>query len=323
LRFVQVRGLQNEVSERMQAFNRLNADVASLEHRNAALLTENSSLRDQALRCESAERDLHHANWRITTMETQLRDANAEHSYRISQLQQQLQQQQAQAAQAQAQHNHHMHQQQQQQQYHQPSLLNIAAAPAPVPSYSAPYVPPPPAPSSASAAYRAPAAMPPPPYGSGSSNRFPPANAAAPAHGSAAAAAPRSLADMVGKPSTGGSAGGGNQYALDSGNNYNNSSSSNNNSRWSSGGGGIGGSGAGGEGGNSLAKMLNRKTSGAYPGEGSSGNGHGHAPFATAGSSPFANDLTSATINRKFDDLDRQLTSLMTEKTNLQEESER
>lgn len=47
------------------------------------------------------------------------------------------------------------------------------------------------------------------------------------------------------------------------------------------------------------------------------------APFGTAGKSPFANEVTSAQINHVFDDLDRRLTSMMTEKTALQDESER
>jgi hypothetical protein len=48
-----------------------------------------------------------------------------------------------------------------------------------------------------------------------------------------------------------------------------------------------------------------------------------NVPFGTVAASPFANDVTSAQINSVFDQLDRQLTSLMTEKRNLQDESEK
>jgi len=39
--------------------------------------------------------------------------------------------------------------------------------------------------------------------------------------------------------------------------------------------------------------------------------------------SPFATEATSALINQRFDNLDRVLTTLMTEKTTLQDEAER
>jgi hypothetical protein len=43
----------------------------------------------------------------------------------------------------------------------------------------------------------------------------------------------------------------------------------------------------------------------------------------TAVRSPFATEATSALINQRFDNLDRVLTTLMTEKTALQDEAER
>ncbi|KAJ1411342.1 hypothetical protein B484DRAFT_455642 [Ochromonadaceae sp. CCMP2298] len=66
--------------------------------------------------------------------------------------------------------------------------------------------------------------------------------------------------------------------------------------------------------GSSLSSLLqNRGGGGAYPG----------APTNTMSSSPFANDLTSAQINHTFDEMERRLTLMMSEKTGLQEEGER
>jgi hypothetical protein len=74
-----------------------------------------------------------------------------------------------------------------------------------------------------------------------------------------------------------------------------------------------------GNGSSSLSSLLQNRGSGggggvgAYPG----------APSTALSNSPFANDLTSAQINHTFDEMERRLTVMMTEKTTLNEEGER
>ena len=60
-----------------------------------------------------------------------------------------------------------------------------------------------------------------------------------------------------------------------------------------------------------------------YNNSSSSSLANGSGSSSSGVRSPFANEATSAQINQVFDVLDRRLTAMMTEKTNLQDESER
>lgn len=257
------------------------------------LTADKAALQQQAGRLEGLERELHQAKWQITSLEQQLQNSTTDANYRVAQAQAQAQQAHAQIQQVQAQAQAQVQQVQAQAQAQaQQAHVQIQQAQAqqqsrtlsmPMPMNTLP--PPLPMPT------YTPAYVPPPPPVR-SSNPQPQYNGyqpPAPLYNSSynsASAAP-SLSSLA--ASTGFNPSG-----------YNNLSTT-------------------GSSGSTANHHKRAASAGPTPVVDSTAS----APFGTASKSPFANDVTSAQINHVFDDLDRRLTSMMAEKTALQDESER
>lgn len=276
--------LKNETHNLTQNYNRLNTDFKMAE-RNVALLTaDKTTLQQQAGRVEGLERELHQAKWQVTNLEQQLQSQVADLNFRLTQAQSQAQQAHAQVQQVQAQAQAQVQQVHAQAQAQaQQAQSRALSMPLPMPMSMPPPQPMP---------TYSPAYVPPPPP----VRNNPPAQQY-----------------------------GGYQLAPSYNSNYNNSAPSLSALAASTG---------------FNAASSYSAPYGGYPGSSSSSSGNPNsahkraasnpvvdstasAPFGTAGKSPFANEVTSAQINHVFDDLDRRLTSMMTEKTTLQDESER
>jgi hypothetical protein len=314
-----------ELNTLTQTNNRLTADAATAERTSAALKAEVLQLQAQAARAESIDRELHQAKWRVSQLEGEVRDTSGDLTYRLTQAQSQLNQAQQQAAQYQQQasqlqaqlvHTQQQLGQAQQQLRSLSSMQNSAAAyapppmPAPAPYIVPTYIPPP-----------APAPIPASLPRSGSTGRLssnrPLMVDANPAHGRSASGGAFPAYDPNSYQSSYPSAApsislaahaSSNPYASVShshGGTGNGLPGSHAYGGQSSSGSGRRGAGAGG----GLTSTIIDSTA--------------SAPFGTARKSPFANDVTSAHINLAFDSLERQLTVLTSEKTSLQEESER
>lgn len=317
---VQVNSLKREVADRTQQHNHLNANIGALERSTALLNADISSLQPQAARAEALDRELHQTKWRVTCLEKELQDATADFKFRIAQAQQA-------AAMNSAMNS----------MYNAPPPPAQRLTAAPVPTYHPPYVPPAPPPAQLLPSR----SQPPPPqpaynpynsYTDSSSNSNNggyqnnnqssnyQASGARGSQGNYPGSVP-SLAALAASTGFGAS------------NNTNHSHNSSNPSMGNyrpASGGMPSSSGPPSPPRRSASAPRNHTLAHGQQGH-SQGQGQqmqvvdstASAPFGTASKSPFANEVTSAQINHVFDELDRRLTSLMTEKTTLQDESER
>ena len=307
--YPQINALRGEVAERTQIQQRMHSDILNLERNNAMLLSDNGMLQQRAAQGEAAERDLRQTQWRVDAMEQELRGAAATIEH-----QQQALRRAGQISAATAAH-----------------AVNI---PPPLP----------PSQSQATAAvsqYQPPAMLPTNPHsaysyqgGGGSIDNSLGSN-------SIISSGNRSLASLVGNKgppaqscdSTGGSGFSGENRSGQSSANQQRpivshashstqqpSAISPASSARASRGSGVGNESS------SLASLLHSRNrgDGDHPsGTGWASGGGGGAGIPIVGKSPFANEWTSAQLTGRFDDLDRQLTALMREKTSLSEEGER
>lgn len=307
----QINTLKRDVTERTQHNTRLSADIVALERSTALLNADIANLQNQAARADALDRELHQTKWRVTCLEKELQDATADFKFRLAQAQQASAMNAAMNMYNSSNQTNHINNSAPM----PPQRPSAAAMPTYQPAYHlpAPYVPP-----TAPPAYNIPYTVAPGSsssstmnltnnYQNQNSNYIPSSAKGGP--GVYPGSAP-SLAALAASTGFGGAHNETHAY-------HNNSSSSNSSSSLgrppspprraaSAARNGLGGS-----------QQLQQGHQGAVVDSTTS------APFGTASKSPFANEVTSAQINHVFDELDRRLTSLMTEKTALQDESER
>jgi hypothetical protein len=277
--------LKHEVSNHLKNYNHLSSDF-KLAERNVTMLTaDKTALQQQVLRIEVLERELHQAKWQVTSMEQQLRDSTADANFRLSQAQTQIQQAQSQAQQVQAQAQAQIQQAQAQVQA-QVQAHNRAMSSSNNIAANMPLPMPMSMPIMAAAPMPtySPAYVPPPPA---PSRHNPPAQY-------------NGYQPPASTYGSGYSAPASTHYTAPSYSGYPAATAA--------------------PPGHTPSSLGHRRTSSSA---GPVVDSTASAPFGTASKSPFANEVTSAQINHVFDDLDRNLTLLMTEKTNLQDESEK